>query len=145
MQYYVYMYVSLWITYTQQASSPKYNLTTPDHVWILPSYYNPDWWKGGGDGYHSDQQTRTCTDEDMMDILNSVIFIDPVKYPPMVKANYNDCILTITCTCFRVLHSPNSTQHCWTRRENYSQNLIQRLVVYSCCFCRVHYYMYYRG
>ncbi len=95
MYMYMYKYISSWNHTRTQASSSNYSLTTPDHVWMLPSYYNPDWWKGGGDSYHSDQQTRTCTDEDMMDILNSVLFIDPVKYPPMVKANYNDCILTM--------------------------------------------------
>ncbi len=99
----------------QQASF--LNLTTSDHVWILPSYYNPDWWKGGGADYLSNQQTRNCTDEDMMDILNSVIFIDPVKYPPMVRkctlykcTYYNYAWLFIMY--FRVLRCRNFSQHC---------------------------------
>ncbi len=85
------------LVYTHaQIQASFLNLTTSDHVWILPSYYNPDWWKGG------DQHTGNCTDEDMMDILNSVIFIDPVKYPPMVrKANYmymySDCNYVRVC------------------------------------------------
>ena len=53
-------------------------LTTPDHVWILPSYFDPNWWK------NSD---TNCTDEEMKNILESIIFIGPVKYPPFLLSN----------------------------------------------------------
>ena len=55
-------------------------LVTSDHAWILPSYYNPNWWKlvnGTVPNYN-------CSDEEMVRILESVIFIDNVKYPPVV-------------------------------------------------------------
>ena len=50
-------------------------LTTPDHVWILPSYFDPDWWR------NSD---TNCTNEEMKDALESVIFVGPVKYSPFL-------------------------------------------------------------
>jgi hypothetical protein len=49
-----------------------------DVAWILPAYYNPNWWKLPS-GMESE-----CSDEDMRVILESVIFVNTVKYPPMV-------------------------------------------------------------
>ena len=57
-------------------------LTTPDHVWILPSYFDPNWWK------NSD---ANCTNEEMKNILESVIIIGPVKYPPFLLSNQVSC------------------------------------------------------
>ena len=55
-------------------------LVSADHAWILPSYYNPNWWKlPNGTIEKSD-----CTDEDMKGILESVIFINNIKIPPLV-------------------------------------------------------------
>lgn len=55
-------------------------LVSPDHAWVLPSYYDPNWWKT------TDRTAlgSDCSDEEMRDILESVIFIDNVKYPPVV-------------------------------------------------------------
>jgi len=44
-------------------------------VWILPSYYNPDWWGEEGDD--------NCSEADMINILNSAIFVGPIKQPPL--------------------------------------------------------------
>jgi len=46
-------------------------------VWILPSYYNPDWWREEGDD--------NCSEADMINILNSAIFVGPIKQPPLVR------------------------------------------------------------
>lgn len=60
-----------------QANS--YDLTSASHAWILPAYYNPNWWKcPRGDNC-------SCTDEEMLEILESVIFVDGVKLPPYVS------------------------------------------------------------
>ena len=61
-----------------QAKSLFVDLVSADHAWILPAYYNPNWWKLPA-GMESE-----CSDEDMRTILESVIFIDTVKFPPVV-------------------------------------------------------------
>ena len=58
-------------------------LVSGDHAWVLPSYYNPNWWrissKNGSFNYQ-----YNCADEDMQNILESVIFVDGIKVPPVV-------------------------------------------------------------
>ena len=72
-----------------QAKALFTNLVSADNAWILPAYYNPNWWKlPAGMG-------SECSDEDMRAILESVIFVDTVKYPPMV-CNMRFVIL-LTC------------------------------------------------
>ena len=51
-------------------------LISPAHAWILPSYYDPDWWRS--------PNNTDCSDEERKDILESVIFVDNVKLPPAV-------------------------------------------------------------
>ena len=66
-----------------QAASESIGLVSDDHAWVLPSYYNPNWWrmsnKNGSINYR-----YNCTDEDMQNILESVIFVDGIKIPPVV-------------------------------------------------------------
>jgi hypothetical protein len=45
----------------------QFGLTTSDHVWIFPSMYNPHWWQ--------DDINDNCTDSDMLQAINSTIFI----------------------------------------------------------------------
>jgi hypothetical protein len=57
------------------------NLVSPEHVWILPAYYERNWWKenslnNGEDG---------CSNSMMEEILESVIFVNAIKIPPMVR------------------------------------------------------------
>ena len=59
-------------------------LVSKDHAWILPSYYNPNWWRLPS-GATRTSHDGGCSDEDMEDILESVIFVGSVKYPPMVN------------------------------------------------------------
>ena len=54
-------------------------LISADHAWVLPSYYDPDWWKSPSNS------TAECSDEKMREILESVIFIDTIKLPPVVS------------------------------------------------------------
>ena len=51
-----------------------------DHAWVLPSYYSPNWWKQSV----SEKETSDCSDGQMRKILETIIFIDTVKFPPMV-------------------------------------------------------------
>ena len=55
-------------------------LISADHAWVLPSYYDPDWWKS------PPNSTAECSDEKMREILESVIFIDNIKIPPVVSS-----------------------------------------------------------
>ena len=56
-------------------------LISSSRAWILPSYYNPNWWKIQDERSLKDDE---CSNEEMRDILESVIFIDTVKFPPTV-------------------------------------------------------------
>ena len=54
------------------------NLLTENHAWILPSYYNPNWWK--------QLTVKECDGQTKAeDILEGVIFVNTVKYPPTVS------------------------------------------------------------
>ena len=61
-----------------------YHLTDSTHAWILPGYYNPNWWKLPREQTTDDLVEIQCSDEDMLEILQSVIFVDSVKFPPLV-------------------------------------------------------------
>ena len=56
-------------------------LMTSSHAWVLPAYYNPNWWKKA----ENESDYDSCSNEDMEGILESVLFVKNVKYPPMVR------------------------------------------------------------
>ena len=56
------------------------DLISSDHAWILPSYYDPNWWRS-----LLNSTDHSCSDEEMRDILESVIFVDTIKLPPVVS------------------------------------------------------------
>ena len=60
-------------------------LVSEDHAWVLPSYYNPNWWRLSERTNKSDPDDLDCSDEEMKHILESVIFVDNVKFPPVVR------------------------------------------------------------
>ena len=60
-------------------------LVSENHAWILPSYYNPNWWRLPSSESVFDTQTGNCSNEEMEDILESTIFIRSAKYPPLVN------------------------------------------------------------
>ena len=62
------------------------DLLSDDHAWVLPSYYNPNWWNQSVNG---GQASTDCSDDEMRKILETVIFIDTVKFPPLVHTDYN--------------------------------------------------------
>ena len=51
-------------------------LTTSEHVWILPAYFDPGWWYG-----------TACSDNEMRTALQSTLFISPTNYPPFTQSN----------------------------------------------------------
>ena len=55
-------------------------LVSDDHAWVLPSYYSPNWWKQSASG----KKASGCSSDQMREILETVIFVDTVKFPPMV-------------------------------------------------------------
>lgn len=57
----------------------KAGLTTTDHVWILPSYSDPNWWLSN--------TNSSCTEDELLEAMESTIFILPAKYPPFTQTN----------------------------------------------------------
>ena len=57
-------------------------LVSETHAWILPVYFDPNWWKTEE---RAGNNSSECSDEEMKAILESVIFIDSVKIPPIVS------------------------------------------------------------
>lgn len=57
----------------------KVGLTTADHVWILPSYSDPTWWLSN--------TNSSCTEDELLEALESTLFILPAKYPPFTHTN----------------------------------------------------------
>ena len=43
----------------------------PDHVWVLPGYYNHRWWQENITYDYSG-----CSDDQVKDAANSIIFVD---------------------------------------------------------------------
>lgn len=56
-------------------------LISENHAWILPAYYNPNWWKLSNE---TSLKNRKCSNDEMNKILESIIFVSNVKYPPVV-------------------------------------------------------------
>ena len=65
-------------------------LVSPEHAWILPSYYDPNWWRSPP---RNDTDDQECPDERMRKVLESVIFIEIVKLPPVVSIRSARCIV----------------------------------------------------
>ena len=59
-------------------------LLSSSHAWVLPAYYNPHWWRITEEK-RSVFGESDCSNEEMEGILESVLFIKNVKYPPMVR------------------------------------------------------------
>ncbi|XP_019850712.1 PREDICTED: gamma-aminobutyric acid type B receptor subunit 2-like isoform X1 [Amphimedon queenslandica] len=49
-------------------------LTSPSHVWILPGMSRSNWWK------LLDNQTSNCTDEVILEAINSTLFVDTLPF-----------------------------------------------------------------
>lgn len=64
---------------TVLCKASKVGLTSADHVWILPSYSDPDWWQNNA--------SISCTEDELLQALESTIFILPAKYPPFTQTN----------------------------------------------------------
>ena len=61
-------------------------LVSENHAWVLPAYYNANWWKLPSQNDSSfESQLGNCSNEKMKEILESVIFIKNTKFPPVVS------------------------------------------------------------
>ena len=69
--------------YSLQANSM--DLVSENHAWILPAYYNPNWWRLPSNDSMFESQNGNCSNEKMEEILESVIFIKNTKFPPLVS------------------------------------------------------------
>ena len=56
-------------------------LTGSGHVWVLPAYTDPNWWK-------KLQNLSNCTEDELLMALESVIFVAPTKYPPFTQETH---------------------------------------------------------
>ena len=55
-------------------------LTTGDHVWILPDIYNTKWW------YLEDNDTTSnCTNKQILEAINSTLFVDTFPFSINMK------------------------------------------------------------
>ena len=55
-------------------------MTTSRYVWILPGFYNPNWW------YTDENSTdSSCTNEQILEAATGTIFIDTlnIQYSPV--------------------------------------------------------------
>ena len=73
-------------------------LVSESHAWILPSYFDPNWWRLEDKLNRSTAAGLECSDDEMMAILESVIFIRSIKIPPTVR-------VINTATCHKFSHS----------------------------------------
>lgn len=62
-------------------------LTSADHVWVLPSYSDPNWWQNNS--------SSLCSKVELMEALESTLFILPTKYPPINQANLVSLLLVV--------------------------------------------------
>ncbi len=79
------MYLKQWmsshfVTHSHIQASQR-GLTTSENVWILPTYYNPQWWVLDEEELSQLSFEESCSNEELVDILNSAIFLEPFKYP----------------------------------------------------------------
>ena len=56
----------------------KAGLTSSGHVWVLPAYTDPDWWR-------KLQSLSNCTEDELQTALETTLFVAAVKYPPFIK------------------------------------------------------------
>lgn len=65
-------------------NASRAGLMTSDHVWILPSHFDPDLWQ---------KYPSNCSQEELKSALESTLFIAPTKYPPFTQ---NDLVRYMT-------------------------------------------------
>ena len=62
----------------------KLNLTTDNHLWILPAWYAAGWWNRADD-FDWSKYTYNCTSSDIINALDKSLLID--VYPYLVDPN----------------------------------------------------------
>ena len=62
----------------------RLQLTTPDHLWILPSWYSDGWWNNA-DKFNWTTYSYSCTGSEIKDALVNSILLD--VYPYFVNPN----------------------------------------------------------
>ena len=83
-------------------------LISNSHAWILPSYYNPNWWKIEDERPLKDDE---CSNEEMRNILESVIFIDTVKFPPTVRLPYPRLVISADYLLHALFYTECAIEH----------------------------------
>ena len=53
-------------------------MTGPDYVWMVPMWYNDNWWRSSS--YSSSNNYPSCTDEAMLEVVNGIIGWVPYGY-----------------------------------------------------------------
>ena len=78
------------------------------HAWILPHYQQPSWWEIESNETLS--SASVCSDEDMRNILRSVLFVDSLKYNIM-DAGGDDAYYLVSLS----IHLATSGKARWLR------------------------------
>ena len=77
-----------------QASA--FSLLGDSYVWILPHYQHPTWWRRNESNTNRADMNSplngldkriNCSDSEMVDLLQSVLFVDSLKYNVMATAD----------------------------------------------------------
>ncbi len=71
---------SVFVTHLHIQASQR-GLTTSENVWIFPTYYNPKWWVLDEEELSRLPLEERCSNEELINILNSAIFVKSFKYP----------------------------------------------------------------
>ena len=85
----------------QASRYPYGNLTDANHVWILPSYYNPNWWNITESELGKRPMKWQCSNQEMEDILESVLFVGAFNYrlAEPTTSGLVCCTVTVTLLC----------------------------------------------
>ncbi len=78
------------------------SLTDYSHVWILPSYYDPSWWKLSEEDFETLPSDEKCSNEEMEDILTSVLFVGSLNYH--FGSRYPEQGTSLDVVCISALH-----------------------------------------
>ena len=74
----MYMHTSYPLIYCMCIIQAYYrDMIGPEYLWIIPMWYNDDWWQSSGD---SSSKNVSCTDKIMMRVITGTIGVVPDGY-----------------------------------------------------------------
>ncbi len=85
------------------------SLTDYSHVWILPSYYNPNWWEVSEEELKTLPPNEQCSNDDMKDALTSALFVGLFNYMYLFgsQRQHTEHVMKLDVVCEAVLLTYN--------------------------------------